>query len=345
VAGHFHDPNILDLATLDYVQNRVNVLLGNGDGTFGPPDPYPIGRNPQSLAVGDLRGNGITDLVVANENDDNVSVLLGNGDGTFHDAVNYRISTDSQVARMPFFVTVGDLRGTGRLDIVTLNVGRFGATVLPGNGDGTFGAPIHNDAGPNASSAAIADFNLDGVPDLLVANFRTGTVGLLAGNGDDTFQPPVRFAAGTFPLALSVGDFNGDNLPDVAVVGTASITVLLNEGQWPHHPSPGHDRSGGLRGDGTADPPVVSPAPGWDRLTVSSATADSPGPLDLVVPATAGLVSPARTDRPGTDPVDRLFAAGTGAGWGLAWVHARVRTIRLEDDGDDPLAATAPWLP
>jgi hypothetical protein len=343
-AGHFHDPNILDLVTLDYQRNRVNVLLGNGDATFQPPVSYPVGRDPVSVAVGDFRGDGITDLVVANGNDDTVSVLLGNGDGTFQPAVNYRISDDSQVAHFPRFVTVGDLRGTGQLDIVTMNLGSFSATVLPGNGDGTFGAPIHIDAGPGATAAAIADFDSDGTADLLVANSTTGTVSLLLGNGDDTFQPRVRFAAGTSARAVSVGDFNGDNLPDVAVLNATTISVLLNDGQWPHHAIPGHGPSRGHRSAGTADKAVVSPAPGWDQVTVSSATPDSPGPLGLPLPATAGVVSPPRTDQPVTEPVDRLFAAGTEEGQRLVWAHARLRAIRLVDDGDDPLAATALWL-
>ena len=43
--------------------------------------------------------------------------------------------------------------------------------------------------------------------------------------------------------------------------------------------------------------------------------------------------------------VDHLFAAGTGEGRRLAWALARPRATRLADDGEDPLAATALWLP
>jgi hypothetical protein len=330
-AGHFHDPNILDLVTLDYQQNRANVLLGNGDGTFQAPVSYPVGRDPLSVAVGDLRGNGITDLVVANAVDDTVGVLLGNGNGTFGPAVNYRISDDSRVAFFPRFVTVGDLRGNGRLDIVTANLGSFSVTVLPGNGDGTFGAPLHIDAGPGATDPTIADFDGDGNPDLLVANSSAGTVSLLLGKGDGTFRPRVRFAAGTSPVALSVGDFSGGDLPDVAVLNATTISVLLNDGQWPHHAIPGPNPSHGHRSTSPADTVMALPAP------------DSPGHATLPPLARAGVVG--RTDRPVTELMDRVFVAGTGEGWRLVWSHARHRAIRLVDDGDDPLAATAPWLP
>jgi hypothetical protein len=340
VAGHFHDPNVLDLATLDYQQNKVNVLLGNGDGTFRPPVSYAVGRDPLSVAVGDLRGDGITDLVVANANDNTVSVLLGNGDGTFRAAVNYRISDDLRVAFFPRFVTVGDLRANGRLDIVTTNLGSFSVTVLPGNGDGTFGAPLHIDAGPGATAPAIADFDGDGNPDLLVANSSAGTVSLLRGNGDLTFQPRVRFAAGTSPVAVSVGDFSGGSLPDVAVLNATTISVLLNDGQFSPHAIPGSGPARGYRSAGTGDKAALSPVPEWDQVTISGATAYSPSPLALPLPATAGVVGPSRTDRPVTEPVDRAFAADTGEGRRLAWAHVRARASRLVDDGDDPLAAT-----
>jgi hypothetical protein len=270
---------------------------------------------------------------------------LGNGDGTFGPPVNLRISNDITVAHFPEFVAVGDLRGDGRLDIVTLNSsGRFSATVLLGNGDGTFQAPLQVNAGRAPSAVAIADIDGDGIPDLLVANQTGGAVSLLAGNGDGTFGAPVRFAVGGRPTALAVQDFNGDNVPDVAVLNANTISVLLNDGQGPHHPIPGPGHSCGHRSAGTADTAVVSPPPGWEQVSISSATPDSPGPLGLPLPATAGVLRPARTDRPVTEPVDRLFAAGTEEGRHLTWGHARLWALRLVDDGEDPLAATALWL-
>jgi hypothetical protein len=259
-AGHFHDPKVLDLVTLDNQQNRANVFLGNGDGTFQAPVSYPVGHDPLSVAVGDLRGDGITDLVVANAADNTVGVLLGNGNGTFGPAVNYPAGNFTR------FVTVGSLRGNVPLDIVAVGLGSSNVTVLLGNGDGTFGAPTPVNAAVGATAAAIADFEGNGKPDLFVTDNATLTVSLLPGNGDGTFRPRVRYAVGNPPLALAVGDFNGDNLPDVAVLNDrttfedASISVLLNDGQWPSHPSPGPARARDHRGRAAprgADPGVI----------------------------------------------------------------------------------------
>ena len=89
--------------------NTVSVLLGNGDGTFQAHVEYPTGRWPESVVVGDFRGDGKLDLVVSNSGDNNLSVLLGNGDGTFQPAVNYSVGPGS--------VAVGDFNRDGKLDL------------------------------------------------------------------------------------------------------------------------------------------------------------------------------------------------------------------------------------
>ncbi len=52
---------------------------------------FDVGRNPQSVAVGDFNGDGVPDLAVANYGSNNVSVLLGNGDGSFQGPLNFGV--------------------------------------------------------------------------------------------------------------------------------------------------------------------------------------------------------------------------------------------------------------
>jgi hypothetical protein len=269
-AGHFHNPNILDLVATDFQNNRVNVILNNGGGNFRDPVSYAVGMDPLSVAVGDLQGNGITDLVVANADDNTVSVLLGIGNGKFKPAVNYSMSNDPNVANFPRFVTLGRLRSNGPLDIVMTNFGSSNVTVLLGNGDGTFGAPIHLNAGVGNDAAAIADFDDDGTPDILVTNFATDTVTLLPGNGDGTFRAPVQFATGTSPFAMSVGQFDGHALPEVAVLGTATISVLLND-------------SGGAR------PVRTAPANGAGQIVGTGLTSNGTRRAFRLAPDEAGI--------------------------------------------------------
>jgi len=74
--GDFNGDGKLDLAVVVAYGSAVNVLLGNGDGTFQAPVNYGVGTNPLSVAVGDFNGDGKPDLAVANFGSSNVSILL-----------------------------------------------------------------------------------------------------------------------------------------------------------------------------------------------------------------------------------------------------------------------------
>lgn len=152
----------------DYNGSTVNVLLGNGDGTFGNPTVYATGDYPYSVALADLTGNGHLDIVCANLNLNHltqggtVSVLLGNGDGTFAPAVNYVAGKDLSS------VVLADFNGDGKIDIATTDVSSSYVGVLLNSGNGTFQNAVQYPAGPNPFSLAAADFNGDGKLDLAV---------------------------------------------------------------------------------------------------------------------------------------------------------------------------------
>ena len=71
-------------------QGTLNVLFGNGNGTFRVVDEGRIGvEDPAGLALADLNGDGKLDLIVSGGLNDatppfGVGVRLGNGDGTFN---------------------------------------------------------------------------------------------------------------------------------------------------------------------------------------------------------------------------------------------------------------------
>jgi hypothetical protein len=47
-------PRNLDLAVANEFDDSVSILLGNGDGTFGPKTDFGVGSIPRSVAVGDF---------------------------------------------------------------------------------------------------------------------------------------------------------------------------------------------------------------------------------------------------------------------------------------------------
>jgi len=231
------------------------VFLGNGDGTFRSPVLYDSGAPGANVVrVADVNGDGVPDLLVANGCFyycagggalTALSVLLGNGDGTFRPAVTYPTG-----GKESGWVTVADLNGDGKLDVVLANTNIFipsgTVSVLLGVGDGTFEPPVTYDSGGYAAvEVVIADINGDGVPDLIVADCGpvngcgTGEIGVLLGRGDGTFDPVVTFSSGAYnDTAIAVADLNGDGKPDLIAANqctpdscaAGSVAVLLNNG-------------------------------------------------------------------------------------------------------------------
>jgi hypothetical protein len=222
-------------------QSFVKVFLGNGDGTFQDTAAIRVDDVTVSLAAADFNGDGRLDLVTTSRFG-NVDVLLGNGDGTFQDPVAIHVSSDITA------VAVGDFFGDGKQDVAVANLGHLGASssvsVLRGNGDGTFQAPLNFQLGVAESVAlAAGDFFGDGKLSLAVDNSLADTVSVLRGNGDGTFQAPVNFLAGaqgTGFASLVVGDFNSDGRPDLAVTNsvTDDVSVLLNTAPPPSTAAP-----------------------------------------------------------------------------------------------------------
>ncbi|MFC1707877.1 FG-GAP-like repeat-containing protein, partial [Planctomycetota bacterium] len=219
-----------DLVTANSQSNNVSVLLntqpGQCDLLFAGAGSASVGRDPRSVAVGDLNGDGKPDLATAGRDSDTVSVLLGHGNGQFTSAGMFAAGDE------PRSIAMGDLNRDDKQDVVVCNSYANMVTVLFGNGDGTLSAPTATFAvGDRTYDVAIADFNSDGNRDL-VTTLGAGSVAILRGNGDGTFDALGPFAVGHYPSSMAIGDVNGDGPPDVVVSNHNDnvLTVLLGNG-------------------------------------------------------------------------------------------------------------------
>ena len=223
VADINHDGK-LDLLVGD-AYGDVLVLLGQGDGTF---QPYHEANQAIELAVADLTGNGSKDVIYADQGLDRVVVAYGAGQSTV-------LGDRSQGILNPGAVALADLNGDGIPDLIVANSGSNNVLVYAGLGKGQFGPALNGGhgyfVGTNPVAIAVADLN--GQPDVLVANAGSNDVSVLLGQGRGaswTLIPGPRIKTQGGPDALAVVSLTGTGPPDLFVANGQSNTVEQFQG-------------------------------------------------------------------------------------------------------------------
>lgn len=287
VVADLNADGLVDVAGLDWDTNELTVYVATSASTYADaawydtPDEYWDASN---ISVGDLTADGKPEIVSVNEyyEDNNLTVFVNNGDGTFQTGVYYDsvLSGDANNTGsnpFPLAVSIADVNGDGKVDVVATNAYSSDVTILLGNGDGTLKVPtIGYAVGGWAAMtpAVIADFNGDGYPDLVVTDDEFSLV-FMKGYGDGTFRAALNYyeptgdQKGGYNFGIASADLNGDGIPDVVVGGCSTdggVTVFLS------------------RGDGSMQPGVMygsSPGSGSCFEFVALADFDKDGKLDI----------------------------------------------------------------
>jgi hypothetical protein len=290
------------------VQQFTVATGGTGRGNFLAPatnaEPG-VGRQPYSVAVGDVDGDGDLDLLTANYNSNTVSVRLNDGAGTFSGGSN------PGVGNSPTSVALGDVDGDGDLDLLTANYFGNSVSVRLNDGAGTFSGGSDPSVGSQPSSVALGDVDGDGDLDLLAANYGINTVSMRLNDGAGHFSGGSELGVGNRPASVAVGDVDGDGDLDLltANLGSNTVSVRLNDGAGTF--------SGGS-----------NPGVGGNPQSVAVGDVDGDGDLDLL---TANFIS-------GTVSVRLNDGAGTFSGGSDPGVGSFPRSVAVGDvDGDGDL--------
>jgi len=296
--GDFNGDGKLDLAVANGSTHSIQIMLGNGDGTFTAGASFSVGTGtasmPTSMAVGDFTEDGKLDLAVGVSPDSIVEIFAGDGTGNFT-----LINTIPTVVN-PVSLFASDFNQDGFLDLAVANGQENTVTVFLGRGNGSFWitSTLLATALSGPVQIAVADFNNDGVPDLMVVNSKNNTITTLPGKGDGTFgNPAAALVLSATPSAVAVGDFNGDGKMDIAVTSQTgnSVTVYLGNGNNTFQAGVSH---------GTGAGP--------DSVVVGDVNGD--GVLDLVTAnSSAGTISILLGAAGGTFGAHTDFSAGAGA--------------------------------
>lgn len=178
-------PGLTNLGVTGAATNlTLNTLTGVGNGRLANGRLASTSFNAVDVGIGDVDGDGINDLV--------------------------GISDD----------TNGNINALAPIPSPDAGIGRI--TLFTGAGDGTFGLPVSTSTRLFPTSLAIADTDLDGVDEMVVAD-GTGYQIFNSGNLIVAVSATIPLAGITFPVSVSVERIDDDALPDIVVASTFLI--------------------------------------------------------------------------------------------------------------------------
>ena len=228
VTGDLDGDGDIDLLATNLSGGVVTVGLNDGNGSFTT-RPVVVGPGARGLGLADLDGDGDLDFVSVSYDSNSLSVMLNNGDGSFVAAAPPVLATGGT---RPVQMTIADFNGDGRMDLAVTSNWDDSVSILAGNGDGTFAAPVQFATGFGPRGIVAGDIDGDGNSDLIVANFNGASVSVLRNNGSGGFAAPVNLGTGYNPYDIALGDLDGDGDLDMVVSnsGSSSLSIFLNDG-------------------------------------------------------------------------------------------------------------------
>jgi hypothetical protein len=216
-----------DIAVADYANDTIVVLLnttpaGGGSPTFAAPQIIFLDGPPTALAVGNLvDGDPRPDLVAAEPLLDEVAVAVNQTDPG-SPSVNF--ATNFYELPSPVAVAVGPFTGSGHQDVVAADGKDATVAVLPGNGDGTFGAPLFGDVPGTATAVAPYSDPSTGLQGFAAAT-QNGTVTIFGQPVSGSLLAQTTFSVGSSLQALATADVDGDGVTDVVAADAGSNSV------------------------------------------------------------------------------------------------------------------------
>ncbi len=225
IVDDFDEDGILDVMA---VGTQLELLRGNGDGTFAERERIFEGANTRAAVQADLDDDGHLDIAITDRRDGTVTILLGVGDGTFIiNPISFGVGSN------PDFIEVGDFNSDNTLDLAVGNTSSRDVTILFNDGLATFLTTALLDIQGQPGDLNVSDINEDGSLDLIVSNQSTNTVTIVFGDGAGGFTLNQNVPVGNSPARLAIADLNGDSILDIAVAnfGSNSISVLSGDGE------------------------------------------------------------------------------------------------------------------
>jgi hypothetical protein len=261
--GH---PDILGNTQQGSLAMYFGLQTSSGDGTFSPVTNFSTRAQMDinwifgmaNYTLADINGDDKLDIIAFAGSGTNVKnlvlrILPAHGDGTF-DVTGSTIDLpddldldDDVLWDYAKEITSGDFDGDGDIDLAITSDTNF-VQIMLNDGAGTFSQSQRVMVGTQPIHIDVADFNLDGKPDLVTANAKSNTIHVSYGKGDGTFGDNTGAADGWVSVGLErnvtiydmvLADFDGDGAPDIAIAedgsnssgsGRGSVQIVFASG-------------------------------------------------------------------------------------------------------------------
>jgi hypothetical protein len=225
--GDLDGDGTADLVVAQESNAAVLVYRSQVGGSFAGPFEFATGEQPRRIALRDLDGDEALDLVVVIEGQDRVEVLLGDGDAGFGEAASFSTGGDQPVE---LGLGLFDLGSTP--DLVVGNLNSEDLAILLATAPGEFGPAQTYPLAGKPRSTIVADFDLDGLPDVAAALEDLDRIQVLRGDGlGGLVDGGIEVAVGNKPIVIAASDFNLDEVPDLLVINRDDATVGLMFGR------------------------------------------------------------------------------------------------------------------
>ena len=229
--------NINNANTISIFNNKSSIGTINGTSLQSYFDLQALDF-PSSVYTGDLNGDRKPDIVGVNKT--NVlsifqnNLLYGNNeDNYFLAPINLTID------KKPSDIEIVDINSDGKNDIVLTNPSSGLVQLYLNMNEGgdialaSFSSPINLNVGGEPNALAVADFDGDARPDIVVANYNSSSVSLYKNiftGGIMTvasFQPKVDFLVGDSPYDVKVVDIDGDGKPEIITSNSGGVSLNI----------------------------------------------------------------------------------------------------------------------
>jgi len=232
----------LDLFAVDYFDRTAIVGFNYGNGILAGPiivAPLQATLTPETIARGDIDGDGDPDIIVLNPSSSGSTVsALRNLGGFLSVPANYSLGSGGNTIQA---IALGDVNNDGFADLVGLDNTGDDLVVRRGSASGVLGPQsvalnLANGGFYSTSFFALGDLNGDGLADAVFRSaFDRFSVTLNTGSG--TFGPPVSYQADIAFDDIQLADIDGDGGRDVVLAGDFEFSIHLSTGTGALNPA------------------------------------------------------------------------------------------------------------